>query len=135
MMSDLIRSKEIQMVAASFQLHSLLVARLGLLAEFQQKLAANQSQAELLGKELLEAAPASVREFLENEGILDNLMRYGQSSTKIVFGTYGFLDGGDVVDKIRRLGDIWMENVAIKIYPAERHRIEISFTTLTPFAS
>ena len=123
------------MVAMSYQLHSLLVTRLGVLAEFQQRLAVLQKEAEVIGKELLKSAPAQVREFLENDGVVENLIRYGQSSTKIVFGdAYGFIDSSDVVDKLRRLGEIWEENVVIKVHPAEGRRIEVSFTARTPFA-
>lgn len=122
-------------MAMSYQLHSLLVAELSVLAEFQQKLTSIHDQAETLGKELLAtAAGATVQQFLKDEGVIENLIRYGQSSTKIVFGTYGFANGSNVVDAMRRLGKAWEENVAIKIRPAEGHRIEVFFTARTPFA-
>jgi len=126
--------KEMTMVAVSYQLHSLLVARLGVLAEFQQKMASLQSQADVLVRELFETAPQKAKEFLIDEMVIDNLVRYGQSSVKIVFGTYGFADGPSVIDGMRQLAKAWEENIAIKVHPAEGHRIEVSFTPRTPFA-
>ena len=121
------------MVAVSYQLHSLLVARLSTLAEFQQKLASLQDQTEALRKALLEAAPPKVKAFLIEDMVIENLIRYGQTFTRIVFGNYGFVDGPDVVDKMRQLMKAWEENVIIKTYPTEGHRIEVSFTPTTPF--
>lgn len=118
----------------NYQLHSLLVAKLSVFEEYHQKMVLLQSQAELLGKEFLESAPTPVREFLENEGVIENLIRYGQSSTKIVFGTYGFANGSNVVEAMRRWGKVWEENIAIRVHPAEAHRIEVSFTARTPLA-
>jgi hypothetical protein len=70
-----------------------------------------------------------VLKFLEEEGTVDTLFKYGQSSQKIVYGrAYGFQDSGAVKKAFMGLKNAWNNAINITFSDGEPHRIGITFT-------
>lgn len=105
--------------------------RAGLLAEFERNREAQKQLDEVLGFTLLEKAPTSLREWLNEDMILTNLFRWGRCDTKIYFeGPYGFKGIADVRKKMQELRDAWKDVVLIKMMTSEDHRVEVVITAI-----
>lgn len=83
---------------------------------------------DLLKKSLREVAPTSVAQFLEDEGTIDDLFKFGQSSRKIVYqsNSYGFKKAMQVKQAFLALKEAWQDAVEIEFYDGESHRIEVA---------
>lgn len=104
--------------------------RAHLVSELHQKLNEQEERDHVLKKELLQAAPESLRELLNEEMIMNCLFEYGRWSGKVDFRQYGFNESVDVFKKIRTLEKAWEGAVKIERSPVGELRFELNFTAI-----
>ena len=91
---------------------SILTRKLGALASFRSQMDAVQRDQASLAETLMLTAPKKMRKLLEEEGIIRNLLDYGQSIMKIGNG-YGFKTPSQMKKAFTALELAWKGNVAI----------------------
>ncbi len=106
--------------------------RLQTFADIQSLLNRVAQQEEFLKKELLEAAKEVSQEmyqFLEDEGTINDLMKYGRSSRKIVHddNPYGFKNATMTKESFSALKKAWGNSVMV-MFSHETHRTEVIIT-------
>lgn len=112
-------------------LHSMILkstrnARSSAFEEFRSKMAGIEAEESRIARELMSAAPKEVVPFLEEEGIVNDLLAWGSSSRKIVYAdnSYGFKIAGDVRQAFLKLVAAWQGAVQV-LFREEEHRIEV----------
>lgn len=105
--------------------------RLAILADIEAAMENLFQQEKLLEQSLQEAAPASIAQFLEDEGVIENLLKYGTLSTNIHYGdnSYGFKNAERVKKELLALKKAWQYAVEIRFSESQKHRIEIFMKT------
>jgi hypothetical protein len=85
-----------------------------------------------LKKQLIEAAPETLREWLVEDLILENLFEFGIASRKIVFNKdYDFGNLSDVTKKMKQLGKAWDKVITIVVdNEPEPHRVQVKIKVL-----
>jgi hypothetical protein len=77
---------------------------------------------------LLSAVPKSMQQFVENEGVVSSLFKYGRCSTNIVFERYNFKDFTAAKKAAGELKKAWAEQVTVQVGTnSEPHRVDIRF--------
>ncbi len=98
------------------------------LKELEKEITAIAESEKDLTAGLLKNAPAEIKEWLEEDCIIDNLFKFGISSNKIRFHEDGFGDLISVKELIMRLSVGWDGVVSITLSnEPEAHRIGIRF--------
>jgi hypothetical protein len=103
-----------------------LSTRLITLANIETEMKKLSDQEGFLKKTLQDSVPPSLKSFIEGEGVIDDLFKYGQSSRKIVYGgNYGFKNAKQVKRAFQALKKAWQDAVDLKFFEGV-HRIEVS---------
>jgi len=106
--------------------------RASLAAEFAKKVAEQQARDTDLKNTMLGLAPAYLRDWIIDEGLLDMLFQYGRYDTKIDFGDqYGFKSLAVTKKMLTELTDkAWRDAVTIKFGRPELHRVQVIFSAI-----
>ncbi len=100
--------------------------RASLVAELAAKIAEQDTRDAKARKKLLEKAPKSLRNWLENDAVLSTLFKYGAYSTKINFrDKYGFKNTDDAKKKLRALMKAWGKVITIRFAKPENDRVQV----------
>jgi hypothetical protein len=104
----------------------------GFTASLMEQLSKQKESDDFLKKKLFEIVPETLHEWLEGEGIMDDLFKFGKSSRQIIFyGDYKFKSLADVKRKMKKLGVAWDKIVTVIVDSnPDPHRVEVKITAL-----
>ncbi len=113
----------------AFSLSSARSVRLMTLTEIAAAMKKISDHEEPLRQLLVKGAPASVAQFLDDEGTIDLLFMHGQSSTHIDYpdNSYNLKTARQIKSAFGQLEKAWKNAVKITCSDGESHRVRITF--------
>lgn len=112
-----------------YELESIIDARLSALAEFNKALRRVEVDGIRICEALTAGVPESLRQFVEDEGVLGAVWNHGRYATNIVYDRYGF-DGYVAAKKAAdELKEAWAGQIVVNIgEDLEPDRVDIRFS-------
>ena len=114
---------------------SILMTRLTAMHELERKLRETMEAEQREIKELMTVVPIPrLKRWLEDEGVLETLFKFGQVSTNIPLKRDGFVNMATMRTWIEELRKVWRFSVKVVLsdHP-EPHRVDIQFFPIRPF--
>lgn len=111
-----------------YELQNAIIGRLSALSDLQTVLQRTKQREDDVRAALLAAVPEALRQFVEDEGVVDSLFRYGRCSTNLVFERYNLKDFSTAKRAAKELQAAWVEQVTVRVGTnPEPHRVDIIF--------